>query len=209
MILYLNAERVTYVTPRFTTALQSLEGTHLKRLSVDNPRGATGTLTSGNCLSYVWRGGKLVEDLTSTPAQQLLHLKCKFLVDVGHLVDRVRIPYVKTLFGQEYVYDRKYQQAQQYVATQESGRDALLKSGRFFYLQDEASATGTDELTVALEISRVRLEREDVFRYSERARRLLTLAVGGARTQERVLALRDYLTERNFKLPFEIPSEQV
>ena len=169
-----------------STALQSLEGSHLVRITA----------------SFRMASDYEASDEVLSKDDALLRQKCELLVSVDLMVKKTRWPYAKDLPGQEYVYDRKYSDAAKYLATPTDDRDKILRD-ELHYLLDEAEIMKKEPLITALLIQQVRQERETIFRCSERARRICITKIGKARSSDELEAIKGLITDRNFRLPME------
>lgn len=199
LFLHTKSQRVIFFTQQDVTFLQSLEGSQF--LPVTFYGSLPQALTRANSLNWAFDGSAFSQ-LKDPPTDevQLLHRKAGLLSKIQTFVTQVRRPYAKLLIDQQYVYDRKHDEAVQYINS--ADRTAILPSLPYF--ADEVEIMKKDPLTTALEIRRVRLEREAIYRSSERARRALIEKVCFARSQEECAIVDQLINERNFKLPMSV-----
>jgi hypothetical protein len=200
IILFLHNEtrRVVHFTQYDATYLQSLEGT---QLIIETFYGhLPNNLTRDNSIRWSFDGKAFKDEGSATEFLRLLHQKAILLAKIQSFVTKVRRPYTKNLHDQHYVYDRKYDEALQYINSID--KESTLRSSSF--LADEVEIMKKDPMTTALEIKRVRLERESIYRSSERARRALTEKVCFAKNLQECDIVNSMIIDRNFKLPMDI-----
>lgn len=199
LFLHAKSQRVIFFTQQDVTFLQSIEGTQLNPVTFYGQ--LPQALTRANSLNWSFDGSTFSQ-LQNAPSDEvrLLHRKASLLAKIQAFVVQVRRPYAKMLLDQQYVYDRKYDEAVQYINA--TDRVSILPS--LSYFADEVEIMKKDPLTTALEIRRVRLEREAIYRCSERARRALNEKVCFARSLEECNIVDQLINERNFKLPMSV-----
>lgn len=199
LFLHATSRRVMFFAQQDVTFLQSLEGTQLEPVTFYGP--LPQALSRANSLNWVFNGTAFSQ-LLEPPSDEirLIHRKALLLSKIQSFTNQVRRPYAKLLMDQQYVYDRKYDEALQYINS--ADRASLLPT--LSYFADEVEIMKKDPLTTALEIRRVRLEREAIYRCSERARRTLNEKVCFARSQEDCNIIEQMINERNFKLPMSV-----
>ena len=191
------SSRVIYYSVFDVTFLQSLEGSNLLiARSVSIP----GEMTLENCIEWKLENNRFSKFSANIPSEvTLLHRKAKLLAQVNALVHKVRYPYNKMLLAQDYVYDRKFQEAREFLKNPSEERLKELT-----YLSDEVEIRKQEPKLVALEIQRQRSDREFIMKSSERARRFLIVKISASRTDEELNHFAGLIIERNFKIPMSV-----
>lgn len=181
--------RVVFVSTLPTSALQPLEDLFLTVHQIDTDLSVLG------CTNFCLKSKKLVDSGQADPSTILLSVRCNLLAKTHDLCEKVRRPYEKTLPLQEYIYDRKFTDAMGFISCD----FAENRLPEFVYLTDEAEILKVTPKRAALEIARKRIEREEVLRASEKARRYFITRICTAKTYEELSSIQSMMYESHFK----------
>jgi hypothetical protein len=172
------------------TALQPIEGTLLYKVKPDPEAVKIGSAESG--YAPFTADSPFVADNES-----ILRKRCELLLKSSKMVADARWPYTKSDPLQEYVYERKYIDARSFEAMGFQTPDIRASLP---YLADEVDLLNRPAKEIALEIIRIRSEREEVLRYSEKARRYFIDKICRAHSLQQLQVVESLMIEKRYRL---------
>lgn len=166
MFIYTHSSnKIVHLSRIDSSYLQALEGTAIQRSFTY----LTPSFPLQTCTNWSYSGSNFSETGKPTDEIMLLHEKCNALLKLHNMIWSVRRPFYKTLPDQSLIYQRKYEEALEYVNAEEKPALNTLQ-----YLADEVEITNKDPLVVALEIVTTKDRQDFIYRVSEKSRRILT-----------------------------------
>lgn len=191
--------RVVFFSNHDVTFLQSMEGTFIDMIQHDESLNEF--LRLSDCVNWKFCDGQLLSAPTPNSLSILIHQQCLALQKVHEFVNKARRQYLKhDLVGQEFVYQKKYDDAVKFLASGGSSNDLTA----YPFLAVEVSVTKRSARIVALEIQRTFTEAQFTLLASEKARRYFTDRICSATTIEELKTVLPLIIGGSFKIPIEV-----